>query len=123
MKEKASHLIQIIESYPLLGVVALSQIIIVLFIAFSPIKPKAFGDPDFYPEGKQLSLMIKGVEFEEPLIIDKAPLPSLLYSIPFLFVSGEESTYQVAAVIFNVLAMLMGVFYFISSNQLFLLFG
>lgn len=111
-------LIETITGKPIYFLVVVSQLLVFLAINFSPIKPKPYGDPDFYPEGKQLSLMLKGVEFDEPLVIDKAPLPSVMYAIPFLFVSGVESNYQWAAVVFNMLIATLGAYFFVQGVRL-----
>ena len=99
-------------------IIIVSQLILFVVLLLSPIKPKPYGDPDFYPEAKQLSLMIKGEHFEEPLIIDKAPLPSIFYTVPFLFVNGAESNYWWAAVFFNMFFIILGVYSFVKGIEL-----
>ena len=103
--------LEFINNTSLLKLVIISQLFLLLAMAFSPVKPKPFGDDYFFVEGKNISLWLKGQPIEQEIVLSKAPLPSLLYAFSSLFVSGDKWNYWAAAVVLNGLLLIVAVYY------------
>jgi hypothetical protein len=88
-----------------------------IIIFSSPLKPKPFGDLDFHIESKTLSGIIKGEIPKEEFSITRAPLPSFIYTVPYLFVksSSIDKYFWYSGLIFNFFLLLLSNIYFLKS--------
>ena len=86
----------------------LLTLIFLFFILNQSVKPKSFGDDTFHLEAKAIAEFIKGFRSFDDIQLTKAPGPSIIYSIPYMFipVDSDETKFWISALIWNLIMVL-----------------
>lgn len=88
--------------------------------AFSPIKPRPFGDRIFNVEAKIIANKIKGIETERAIKFDHSVIPTLFYIVPALLSDSnyESSMYFLLTLTWNLLSFLLSIWLYIKAFKL-----